>query len=93
MPAVRPRPRSRHAGVGLVGAINGVNTVFTTPQPFLNVGGDTAAIYFNGQRLFEGAGNDYLLAESGGPGTGWDTVTVLFVPKPGDRLTADYSTQ
>lgn len=93
MPAVRPRPRSRHAGVGLVGAINGANTTFTTPQPFLNTGQDTAAVFYNGQRLHEGVGDDYTLAESGGPGTGWDTVNLLFTPKPGDRLTADYSTQ
>ena len=92
MPAVRPRPPARHVGVALFGAINGSNTTFTTPVDFLNAGGDTIAVFYNGQRLFAGAGNDYLLSESGGPGTGWDTVTVLFVPRLSDRLTADFFT-
>lgn len=87
----------RRTGVALVGAINGVNMVFTTPSIFVHAsGGDSIAVYYNGQRLFEGAANDYVVSESGGPGTGYDTVTLTFAPKgvpPSnpDIVTADYS--
>lgn len=61
------------------GAINSSNTAFTLASTPV-VG--TEAIYFNGQRLFSGAGNDYTIS-----GT---AITVLSTPITGDRLTADY---
>jgi hypothetical protein len=77
--------------VALLGSINGVNQTFTTPEDFLNNTTHTLSLFYNGQRLFPGAGNDFLLSESGGFGTGWDTVQTTFAPRAGDRLTADYS--
>lgn len=76
---------------GLVGAMNGTNTTFTTPSgdrfvhnlPFL-----TIAVYYNGLRL--SLLDDYMLVESGGPGTGFDTVLMSIAPVPPDHLTADY---
>jgi hypothetical protein len=55
----------------LVGPRNGVNTTYTTPEKFL---ADTIRVYRNGVRQQQGAGLDFISAESGGPGTGYDTV-------------------
>lgn len=78
-------------GQGLLGDKDGVNLVFTTPSsenfvhnlPFLSI-----QLYFNGQRLT--LLDDYMVSESEGSGTGFDTITMMVAPKPGDHLTADY---
>ena len=73
----------------LIGATNGVNTVFTTPEIFLHSPPNTEAkVYYNGQRVARAG--DYTVSESGGIGTGFDTVTFLFAPRFGDTLWADY---
>lgn len=82
---------SRRTGISLVGAIDISNQVFTTPTPFLHeVGGRSIQVYYNGQRLFDP--DDYVPSESGGPGAGYDTITLQgsAPPKPGDCLWADY---
>lgn len=90
MPLFYP-PRLPRTGVALTGAIDGVNTVFTTPDKFLNDGTTSIFVYLNGVRLELGVGNDYTLSESGGAGTGYDTVTLPFAPvPPKDKITADY---
>jgi hypothetical protein len=48
----------------------------------------TLALFFNGQRLL--LADDFLLSESGGPGSGYDTITTLFAPRVGDKLRGDY---
>lgn len=89
---VLPVSTVARVGIVLTGTIDGVNTVFTFPEEFVRViGGETARIFYNGQRLEEGAGNDYTLSESGGAGTGFDTATTTFAPLSGDKLTADYT--
>jgi hypothetical protein len=81
---------ARVYGVGLLGVKNAVNLVFTTPDDFVNVtGGETIRVLYNGQRLLEI--DDYTLSESGGPSTGYDTVTMLVAPRSSDKLTADYT--
>jgi len=45
-------------------------------------------VYYNGTRLLWL--DDYLLVESGGGGTGYDTVVLAIAPKPGDKVFADY---
>lgn len=92
MATTRPRsvPASKlRFGVRLVGAINGVNTSFTTPDEFKH-SPPTAdiCVYYNGQRLVRD--DDFVIAESGGPGSGYDTVVTLFVPVPGDKILVDY---
>ena len=73
----------------LAGAVNGVNLTFTTPEKFLHaVPGLSARVHLNGQRLLRV--DDYTLAESGGPGTGFDTVVLLHAPVTGDKVFADY---
>jgi hypothetical protein len=66
--------------------------VFTTPEEFRQDSFMSIRVFFNGQRFRPGAGNDYTVSESGGPGTGFDTVTLLGVaPRTADILTADYA--
>lgn len=84
---------TRIRGEVLTGAVNGINAVFTTSNDFEP---GSEAVYFNGLREFEGAGNDYIRSESGGIGTGYDTITFADIPrsrpgsKPDDRVTIDY---
>lgn len=82
----------RRYGLAPTGLINGANTVFTTPTQF---DPSTLSLYYNGERMWEGIGNDYVVSESGGIGTGYDTITTAFTPKaaPGnpDKLMVDYT--
>lgn len=79
------------AGQNLVGPKNGVNVIFTTPGlekfahnlPFLDI-----SVYYNGVRM--SLLMDYLVAESAGPGTGFDTVIMMIPPLGNDMLFADY---
>jgi len=88
---VKRIPGPVRTGVALIGLIDGANQVFTTPDFFVHEsGGRSIQVYYNGQRLFDP--DDYVPSESGGPGTGYDTVT-LQGPKPPknlDRIWADY---
>ena len=77
----------------LTGPINGINTGFTTVA-FFEPGPET--VYFNGVRQQEGVSGDYVRSESGGLGTGYDTITFAVAPRirPGpktdDSVTIDY---
>ena len=74
--------------VDLIGDKNGSNLTFTLPETF---DGSTLRVYRNGQRLMAGASDDLLISESGGPGTGYDTITLLDRPPASDEnLFADY---
>lgn len=78
-------------GQDLVGSKNGSNLVFTVPDgdkfthnlPFL-----TIQVYWNGQRLK--LIDDYVINESQGPGSGYDTVILEVAPRPADKLWVDY---
>lgn len=78
-------------GLDLVGAKNGSNLVFTVPGgdkfthnlPFL-----TIQVYFNGQRLK--LIDDFVINESGGPGSGYDTVILEVAPRNTDKICVDY---
>ena len=83
-------PASLRTNVIALGLINGVNTVFTTPDNFTHDGVTDEAVYLRGKRLLEGASNDYTAVESGGAGTGYDTIVLARAPKPGDNLLLDY---
>jgi len=77
----------------LIGATNGVNGTFILPygDKAINVEpGAKIKVYYNGQRLHEGGLNDFVVAESGGAGTGFDTVNMTFAPLSGDLISADY---
>ncbi len=90
MPLFLPPPPVPRAGVVLVGPVNGVNQIFTSPDKFIqDPTGSQIAVYYNGDRIELGVGNDYVVSESV-PGLGFDTVTLPFAPKVGDKVTADY---
>ena len=83
--------RSMRWDIELIGPIDGVNKIFTVPDIFVDIGNAKIRVYLSGQRILQGVDNDYLISESGGPGTGYDTVTLLGpAPVPGDKITADY---
>ena len=76
--------------VPLLGPKDHTNLVFTTPDKFLPM---TIAVYFNGARIRRGVGEDFTVSESAGPGTGYDTVTLLdavLAPYATEQLFADY---
>ncbi len=77
-------------GQSLLGTIDGVNTVFSTPRNFLRTADFEEAVYLRGLRRCEGPGADYVASESGGPGTGYDTITFLNPPRVGDTIIIDY---
>ena len=78
-------------GLDLIGVFDGSNVTFTVPAgdnfvhtpPFFSI-----QVYFNGIRLHNP--DDYTVVESGGFGTGYDTVVVATAPRPGDHLLVDY---
>ena len=85
--------------VELDGVINGINKVFTLPNGETAVdlsasGSATINAIYNGKVLHLGDGtHDFTISESGGVGTGYDTVTFTVArpaPKPGDRVTANW---
>jgi hypothetical protein len=64
--------------------------VFSTPIPFKHGGLETEVILYNGQRLREGVVHDYIVSESGGVGSGYDTITLTFTPAPDSNWFVDY---
>ena len=90
MPLYRRRQDTRISEAP-VGAIDGVNVTYTTADFFCQDPTDEAIkVYRNGQLQTEGA--DYTASESGGAGTGFDTITfaVGCTPKTGEVLRVDY---
>ena len=75
----------------LIGLIDGANTTFTSSMNFDRTRlGHEEWVLYNGQWMREGVGNDYVASESGGVGTGYDTIVTIFVPRPGDVLEIIY---
>jgi hypothetical protein len=73
------------------GAIDGANVVFTTPDLFVQDPPDfQITVFRNGQQ--QTLNGDYTVSESGGVGTGFDTVTfaVACTPKVGGIVLVDY---
>jgi hypothetical protein len=79
----------------LIGICDCTNRVFNTVEKFLNgtyVTGDQFHIHIkhNGKDLYEGI--DYLISESGGTGTGYDTITLIsFTPNKHSVLKCTYA--
>lgn len=76
-------------GIGVIGPKDGVNRVYATPEKFRRMIG----FYRNGVKLEIGVGADYTMSESGGPGTGYDTLTLVAVappPRVAENLQVDY---
>lgn len=83
----------RNEDIQLLGIVNDFNTVFQIPAgTFIQNSVYKIIVYKNGVKQF--FLDDYFIAESGGPGTGFDTVIFtsppVTIPIPIDILTADY---
>jgi len=65
--------------------------VFTSAIPFIHDGYVDEVVFYNGQALLEGSGCDYVASESGGVGTGYDTVTLEFTPRAGSNFWVDFN--
>jgi hypothetical protein len=75
----------------LIGDKDGVNMVYTTPDYFVQSDPTVIKIFRNGQKLRLGSSNDYVVSESGGLGTGYDTITINYDPLfDNEVLVADY---
>lgn len=72
----------------LIGSKDNINVTFTTPTPFKHTSQFKEVIFVNGLR--QHIPEDYFVAESGGPGTGYDTVVFTTAPFSDDILTIDY---
>ena len=80
---------ARYYRQALTGTVDGVNTTFTTALKFVGTAPRRETVFYNGQRLDEGVGCDYVISESV-LGAGYDTVTFAFAPKIGDQLSIDF---
>lgn len=84
-------------GRELIGVRNGVNRIFMTPDLFIHGEGDTIELFYNGWRMeqttaFDSVRGDYFVSEGGGPGSGFDTVTVMtFAPIERSRFVGNYT--
>ena len=81
--------------ISLVGDIDGINRTFTTPDKFIDGTLSNNELHIkiihNGRRLIKDT--DYLILESGGVGTGFDTVVFIsFVPATSSKIIVDYFT-
>jgi hypothetical protein len=87
-------PYAFKQGISLIGNQNGSNISFYTPDRFINgIDGDNEfkiTVVRNGRTLTEN--EDYILLESGGSGTGWDTVRFICNPPyPEDVIEVSYT--
>ena len=93
-------PTFVRVGVSMVGPKDGANRVFrTTPDFFVHDpggSGKTIEVWHNGRRLSQTVSpnpelGDYTVEESGGVGTGYDTINLLtFAPVSRSVLLANY---
>lgn len=81
--------------VKLIGDIDGINRIFKIPSPdkFINgvFHGNTFKIqvFHNGRELIET--DDYIVSESGGVGTGYDTIILVsFSPRYKSKMYSNY---
>lgn len=78
------------------GTKDGINATFVLPggeKAIHSPGGIVIRAYKNGRRLQLGAGCDFTVSESGGAGTGYDTLTYETAPKSDDNLVVDFIVQ
>lgn len=72
----------------LIGTQDNINVTFTTPTIFKHTSQFKEVLFVNGLR--QHIPEDYFVAESGGLGTGYDTIIFTTAPYPDDILTIDY---
>lgn len=80
--------------IELIGTVDGFNTIFTVPDDvsWIQTFPYKIIVYKNGVKQV--LGDDYYILESGGPGTGYNTIVFASPPNTTcdytDYLTADY---
>ena len=79
--------------ISLIGIQNSINRIFTTPETFVDGIFDGNEFHIlirhNGRDLVLGV--DFTISESGGLGTGFDTIAFIsFAPKKRSVIVADY---
>ena len=76
-------------GKNLVGTVDGSNKEFLLPDShkFVQDGDLTILVYLGGVRQDHSL---FAVSESGGAGTGYDTVTFVAAPSPATIIIADY---
>ena len=86
-----PNPFGDRVRRSLIGVQNEANKTFTTPDKFIRDAGFEEWVLYNGQVMEPGVGNDYVASESGGVGTGFDTITFeTIAPHSDDNLRIIY---
>lgn len=89
----------QRVGIPLGGARDGTNRTYHTPENFFHdvlVTGTTIEVFSNGRRLIQTATRDpsvgdYWVSESGGTGTGFNTINLLtFTPVARTTLVSNY---
>lgn len=72
----------------VTGTVDSVNKIFNTPNSFVQDTIFKIIVYLNGvKQLYL---DDYFIAESLGPGTGYNTIVFNTAPKTNSVITADY---
>lgn len=81
--------------VPMIGSINGTNRIFSIPAPDKFINGPfngnifKIQVFHNGRELDETI--DYLISESGGAGTGYDTIILIsFSPRANSKMYCNY---
>lgn len=75
----------------LAGSKDGINTTYgPTSQKFTRVPGKEERVLYNGAVQEFGVGNDYTVSESGGVGTGYDTINFSVALKSWEKLEIIY---
>lgn len=74
--------------VNIIGTQDSFNVVFTVPEKFLYTTLHKLTFYINGVR--QAISTNFMIAESGGVGTGYDTIICNEAPDPQDILLVDY---
>ena len=86
----------RKTGISFIGPLNSLNRIFMTPDKFVHANGLSLDVFHNSRRLVEAPVpdvrlGDFFCSESGGVGTGFDTINLLsFAPSSSSVLLADY---
>jgi hypothetical protein len=86
----------RKTGVPFMGTLDGINRTFRTPDKYEHRNGLSIDVFHNGRRLVEASVpspeyGDFVCTESGGVGTGFDTIVLLtFTPSVRSVIVADY---
>jgi len=85
---------AKREDIFLIGTKNSSNRIFYTPERFINGLYDGnkfhISVTHNGRGIFEGV--DYNVLESGGPGTGYDSIEIIsFLPSASSDLRCTYT--